>query len=158
MKKTTKPKPLPKLDAEGILQVLSKVRELLPQLSKEETLPPRKRGDVDERMIPAHMSTDAMEEFEYLTVIEGLESVVQDIDEALEQKHAKLVEDCLRMYYKMEELSLSGEHPEMIPQVKDLRETYERTYGEPVPTPQEAERRAKKRAEELARKRAERVG
>lgn len=70
----------------------------------------------------------------------------------------KLVEDCLRVYYKMEELSLDGEHDELIPPVKDLREIYERTHGEPIPTPEEAERRALKRAQELERKKAERGG
>ena len=156
MKKRAKPKPLPPIDAEGILQVLANVRDLIPHLNKEEALPPRKRVGSDERMAPAFISADALEEFGYQTVIEGLESVAQDLGEALEQKHAKLVEDCLRVYYKMEELSLTGEHDELIPQVKDLRETFERTYGEPIPTPEEAERRARKRARELERKKAER--
>jgi hypothetical protein len=152
------PKPLPKLDAEGILKVLANVRELIPTLNKEEALPPRKRSNTDERLTSMPMTADAMEEFEYMAVIEGLESVAQDIGEALEQKHAKLVEDCLRVYHKMEELVLTGEHDELIPQVKDLRETYERTYGEPIPTPAEAERRAKKRVQELEKKKAERLG
>ena len=149
-------KPLPPIDAEGVLQVLANVRELIPNLNKEEALPPRKRAVTDERMASMRMSADAMEEFEYQAVIEGLESVAQDIGDALEQKHAKLVEDCLRVYYKMEDLSLTGEHDELIPQVKDLRETYERTYGEPIPTPAEAERRARKRAQELERKKTAR--
>ena len=149
------PKPLPPIDAEGILQVLANVRELIPSLNKEEALPPRKRAVTDGRMVPMRLSADAMEEFEYQAVIDGLESVAQDISDALEQKHAKLVEDSLRVYYKMEELSLTGQHDELIPQVKDLRETYERTYGEPIPTQAEAERRARKRAGEMERKRHE---
>jgi hypothetical protein len=156
--KPPKPKPLPPLDAEGILEVLGKVRELIPTINSEDAVPPRKRVTDDERMIPAHLSAEALEEFDYLTVIEGLESVVEDIGEALDQKNAKLVEDCLRVYHKMEELALSGEHPEMIPQVKELREIYERTYGEPIPTAEEAERRARKRQQALEKKRAERKG
>lgn len=66
------------------------VRELIPNLNKEEAPPPRKKSSTDERMAPMHMSADAMEEFEYMAVIEGLASVAQDIGEALEQKHAKL--------------------------------------------------------------------
>ena len=157
-KKRATPKPLPPIDAEGILQVLANVRDLIPQLNKGEALPPRKRVSSEERMASSFTSADALEEFGYQTVIEGLESVAQDIGEALEQKHAKLVEDCLRVYYKMEELSLTGEHDELIPQAKDLRETYERSYGEPIPTPEEAGRRARKRAQELERKKAERGG
>jgi hypothetical protein len=158
IKKRTKPKPLPRIDAEGILQVLANVRDLIPHLNKEEALPPRKRVGSEERMASAFTSADALEEFGYQTVIEGLESVAQDLGEALEQKNAKLVEDSLRVYYKMEELSLTGEHDELIPRVKDLREIYERTYGEPIPTPEEAARRARKRAQELERKKAERGG
>ncbi len=157
MTKRATPKPLPPIDAEGILQVLANVRELIPTLNKDEALPPRKRAVTDERMAPVRVSADAMEEFAYQTVIEGLESVAQDLGDALEQKHAKLVEDSLRVYYKMEELSLTGKHDELIPRVKDLRETYERTYGEPIPAQAEAELRARKRAQELERKRSGRV-
>ncbi len=96
MKKRTKPKPLPPIDAEGILQVLANVRELIPHLNKEEALPPRKSVGSDERMASAFISADAVEEFGYQAVIEGLESVAQEISEALEQKHAKLVEDSPR--------------------------------------------------------------
>ena len=146
------------LDAEGILRVLANVRQALPNLNGDEALPPPLRtSGVDERMVPAHMSADAMEDFEYVTVLEGLESIIEDIDEALQQSHAKMVEDCLRVYYKMEELSLDGEHDDLIPKVKDLREVYERTYSEPIPPQEEADRRARRRAQELAKKKAERT-
>src|SRR5260221_11911726 len=149
MTKRATPKPLPPIDAEGILQVLANVRELIPTLNKDEALPRRKRAVTDERMAPVRVSADAMEEFAYQTVIEGLESVAQDLGDALEQKHAKLVEDSLRVYYKMEELSLTGKHDELIPRVKDLRETYERTYAEPLPAQTEPALRARKRAQEM---------
>src|SRR5258708_38387235 len=83
--KRATPKPLPPIDAEGILQVLANVRDLIPQLNKEEALPPRKRVSSEERMASSFTSADALEEFGYETVIEGLESVAQDIGEALEQ-------------------------------------------------------------------------
>src|SRR5258708_11704264 len=158
MKKRTKPKPLQPMQAEGTPEVLGNVRELIPHLNKEEALPPRKSVGSDERMASAFISADAVEEFGYQAVIEGLESVAQEISEALEQKHAKLVEDSLRVYYKMEELSLTGEHDELIPQVNDLRETYERTYGEPIPTPEEAEPRARQPTPQLDRQTPERGG
>src|SRR5258708_20860122 len=125
MKKRTKPKPLPPIDAEGILQVLANVRELIPHLNKEEALPPRKSVGSDERMASAFISAEAVEEFGYQAVIEGLESVAQEISEALEQKHAKLAEDCLLVYYKMEELPLNGEPDYLHPQAQDLLTPYD---------------------------------
>src|SRR5260370_7055381 len=91
MKKRTKPKPLPPIDAEGILQVLANVRELIPHLNKEEALPPRKSVGSDERMAPAFISADAVEEFGYQAVIEGLQSFPHEISQPLDHNNPHLV-------------------------------------------------------------------
>ena len=141
-----KPAPLPPIDAEGILRELSKVREAIPERFKSPPTAkkPHKELADDRAFMSGPMDADALREFDYLAVADGLESVAAEISEAVDRMNAKLVDDALRIYYTAEELSRDpkhAEHAELSARVIEMRDAYQKSYGKPIPSRAEAEKR-----------------
>jgi hypothetical protein len=137
-----KPPELPPIDAEGILRSLTKVREAIPERFKS---PPKakkpEKGLADEHaFMTGPMDADALREFDYLAVADGLESVAAEISEAVERMNAKLIDDALRIYYAAEELARDPEHSELVARVEEMREAYKKSYGKAIPSRAEAEK------------------
>jgi hypothetical protein len=128
-KPAMQPKPQ-KLDANLILGQLAAIRKRIPYL--EEGAPPRPAEDVRTR------STDGLplqtaEDFEWAAVIDGFESLADDISAIAAQKRAEVLEKALRIYYATEELSRDPEHADLMGQVEKMRAAYERDFGKPIP-------------------------
>ena len=48
-------------------------------------------------------------------------------------QRARLFQDCLKIYYTMEEQVRDPEHAHLIPLVEQMREAYQRDFGVPIP-------------------------
>lgn len=107
-------------DAEAILETLARLRRSIPYALKPATE-------------PAAMDAQSVKDFELQTVAEGLESLGAELSEALDQAHAKLHADALRVYYTAEELARHPANAHLIPHVEAMRRAYERDYGVPIP-------------------------
>jgi hypothetical protein len=125
-------KPLPKIDAESILRQLAEMRSKIPHLDDEtaaaarKILSERRTSDVDR-------DVTSMDDFDYLSVADGLESLATELGYAIDRMNKKLVADALKVYYHAEELSRDGEHPELIPVVEAMRAAYLKDFGKPIP-------------------------
>jgi hypothetical protein len=118
-----------KLDANLILGELAAIRKRIPYL---EGAAPRPAEDVRTR------STDGLplqtaEDFEWAALIDGFESLADDISAIAAQKRAEVLEKALRIYYATEELSHDPEHADLIEQVEKMRAAYEKDFGKPIP-------------------------
>lgn len=114
-----------KLDAEGVLRRLAEIRKGIPFLADR---PPVVKKRTDERS-----KARTLEEFEQMAVIDGLESLSEELSAAIAERHAKAVQEALRVYYTAEELAKDPAHADLIPHVKAMREAYEKSYGHPIP-------------------------
>ncbi|HSY50982.1 MAG TPA: hypothetical protein VLC46_19415 [Thermoanaerobaculia bacterium] len=128
-------KPEPKLkpiDAEGILRKLSEMRKSIPFL-KHDAPPPTQDEGVMGGLDAAGMNPDELEEFNYLAVADGLESLANELSEAIEEKKALALAKALEVYYAAEELAKDPAHTDLIPHVEAMRVAYEQSYGKPIP-------------------------
>lgn len=112
-----------KLDAARILGQLAEIRRSIPFLDEKPVRP----------SFDGRLQACTAEEFEYLAVEEGLESLASELSSAIERKHAEAVEMALQVYYTAEELSRDPAHADLIPHVQRMREAYERDFGRPIP-------------------------
>jgi hypothetical protein len=117
-----------KLDAEAVLKKLAEMRKSIPYL---EHAKPRS-GD-EGRMMLDDLAPRTEEEFEYLAVAAGLESLAADVSSAIEYARAQATEKALEVYYAAEELARDPAHADLIPHVEEMRRAYERDYGKPIP-------------------------
>jgi len=108
------------LRTEAILSMLARVRAAMPP-------PPAVHPPAPDRPV------EGVEDFEYETVLNALESVAADLGAALESAHAKATADALGIYYAAEELARDPAHAELIPHVEAMRQAYEREVGRMVP-------------------------
>lgn len=113
-----------KLPTEDILSILTNLRAAMPKM--EGTPPPasapRAAGPVE-----------SVEDFDYETVLEALETTMAQLNAVIEEKRAKAVAQALEVYYAAEELARDPAHPEVIPHVEAMRVAYEKEFGKPIP-------------------------
>jgi hypothetical protein len=128
-------KPEPKLkpiDAEGILRKLAEMRKSIPLL-KHDAPPPTHDEGVMGGLDAGGMNPDKLEEFNYLAVADGLESLADELSEAIEEKKALALAKALEIYYAAEELAKDPANANLIPHVEAMRAAYEQSYGKPIP-------------------------
>ena len=118
-----------KLDAELILGQLAAIRKKIPFLDQGA---PRQSEDVRTRSTD-DMPLETEEDFEWAAVLDGVESLANDLTAAIAQKRAALVETVLEIYYAAEEASRDPENAHLIEHVEQMRAAYERDYGRPIP-------------------------
>jgi hypothetical protein len=119
-----------KLDAAPILQKLAEMRKSIPILDQTPSTP---RGTDGRLTLPDGSLPRTEEEFEWAALADGLESLANDLNAAIERKHAEIMETALRVYYTAEELSRDPAHADLIPHVERMREAYEKEHGKPIP-------------------------
>lgn len=131
--------------AETILGRLTEVRDLLP------TKPPLIPGTAEEAHAKLrelrNLDMNSLSDFELETVLEASESLAAEMRSAVDAARERAFEMALDVYYKAEELVASGEHPELVEHLENMRQAYERSYGEPVPSRAATEARRKRRTE-----------
>lgn len=128
-------KPEPKLkpiDAEGILNKLAEMRKSIPFL-KHDAPPSTHDEGVMGGLDAGGMNPNELEEFNYLAVADGLESLADELSEAIEEKKALALAKALEIYYAAEELAKDPAHAHLIPHVEAMRAAYEQSYGKPIP-------------------------
>lgn len=133
MKRVKKAEPrLKPIDAEGILRTLAEMRKKIPFLKHD--APPPTRDDGARMSDAGFLSADDIEEFNYLAVADGLESLANELSEAIEEKKAAALAKALEIYYTAEELAKDPENANLIPHVEAMREAYLQSYGTPIPS------------------------
>jgi hypothetical protein len=125
-----------RVNAEVILDTLRSIREsipfpLVPVPQAEEEWP----AD-----IPVATDSDAIEIFEYQAVIDGLKTLSAELEASLDASHAKLIDDCLRVYFVGLELVRDPANAHLIPHLEAMRAGYEQEFGRPIPTREEWEK------------------
>ena len=118
-----------KLNAELILRKLAEMRRSLPLLDDA-----RPRTAVDGRTTDQDgLPLETEEDFEYAAVMEGVQSLADDVSAIVDAKRARLEEKVLEIYYAAEELARDPEHAHLIPHVERMRAAYEHDHGRPIP-------------------------
>ncbi len=128
MKSDDKLKPI---DAEGILRTLAEMRKQIPFL-KHDAPPPAS----DEGVMGLHaggLDPNDLEEFNYLAVADGIESLANELSEAIAEKQAEAMKKAMEIYYTAEELAKDPANANLIPHVEAMREAYLKSYGKPIP-------------------------
>jgi hypothetical protein len=135
-----------KLDAEKILNTLAEIRSQIPFLG-EKPAPALLKNPGFDGLAPGMIGPDAMEDFAYEAVAEGLESLASELSAVLDEKRQKLIDNALDIYYAAEELARDPEHADLIAHVETMRKSYESDFGHPVPSKAEtmAERARRKK-------------
>jgi hypothetical protein len=132
--KTKLPPPKPKkMDAQAILATLEQIRSQLPKTEKPR--PARRKND------EGRIDARSIEDFEMAAIIEGLESLADDVHAIVEEKQAKVLDEVLRIYYVSEELSREPGNEELVKYCEDMRTAYQKDYGRPIPSRAESEAR-----------------
>ncbi|HVE70311.1 MAG TPA: hypothetical protein VNI54_03005 [Thermoanaerobaculia bacterium] len=108
-------------DAEPILRQLAEIRRVIPYLQPGPPPPPS-------RTVPC-----TPEDFEYAAVADGVESLLHELEAAIDHAYALATAKALEIYYTAEELSRQPEHAELIPHVARMREAWEEEHGRPIP-------------------------
>jgi hypothetical protein len=129
--KKSEPKLKP-IDAEGILRTLAEMRKQIPFL-KHDAPPPTHDEGVMGGLDAGGMNPDELEEFNYLAVADGLESLADELSVAIEEKRQQALAQALEIYYAAEELAKDPAHADLIPHVEAMRAAYEKGYGKPIP-------------------------
>lgn len=124
------------LNAEEILETLAQLRMSVPGIDDVPRDPDRSEG---RSMLTDAIPAETEEDFEYAAVIEGLQSLADDVNAAVERMHACALETALKIYYAAEVLARDPANAELIPYVEEMRSTYERQYGRPIPEREEGE-------------------
>jgi hypothetical protein len=129
-----KPPPPPKkMDAQAILATLENIRSQLPKTEKPR--PPRRKND------EGRIDARSIEDFEMAAVIEGLESLADDVHAIVEEKQAKVLDEVLKIYYVSEELAREPGNEELVKYCEEMRTAYQKDYGRPIPSRAESEAR-----------------
>ena len=123
-----------RMKTEEILGKLAELRRSIPHLSSRPR--PETRSLVDART-PAQ----TMEEFELATVAEAVGTLAEDVRATIEDAEQRAYESALDVYYAAEELANDPAHPDVIPHVEAMRAAHQKSYGRPIPTKEETEKR-----------------
>ena len=120
-----------KLDTEKILKLVAQVRASIPAQYRSE---PKPRKVEDTRSSEGgNLMADAEEEFELLTVAEALSDLADELNASIQKANEKLLNDCLTVYYRTEELAKDPANAHLLPHLKEMRKAYEESYGKPIP-------------------------
>jgi hypothetical protein len=122
-----------KSDAEVILERLRHIRETLPF--------PLVRVTPAEEPRPAVQCNDedAIGIFEYEAVMDEIDAFGADLQATLDASHAKLIDDCLHVYFTGLDLVRDPANANLIPHLEAMRAGYEHDFGRPIPTREEWE-------------------
>jgi hypothetical protein len=125
-----------RINAEAILETLRTIRESMP--FPLVPVPPAEEEWLAD--IPVATDSDAIEIFEYQAVIDGLKTFSAELEASLDASRAKLIDDCLRVYFTGLELVRDPAHAHLIPHLEAMRAGYEHDFGRPIPTREEWEK------------------
>jgi hypothetical protein len=118
------------IHAEPILRRCAEIRETIPP----EYLDPSRRPAYEGRMeSELGFEPATPEEFESFIVHEAVRALVEDLGAAMAGARETARKMALRVYYAGEELARDPQHAHLIPQLEQLRLSYERDYGHPLP-------------------------
>jgi hypothetical protein len=123
-----------KIDAEAILRTLAEIRKSIPYKLAAPPPPEEKT-----RPITAPEG-DALEDFEWTAVADGIEQLIAELSGAIEGARAKALDEALRIYYAAEELARDPANAHLIPHVEAMRQAFEHDYGVPIPPKKERKR------------------
>ena len=116
-----------KLNAEELLAKLAAIRAQIPHLDG----PRPAREKRPERMSPS--GAEDMADFEMESIAEALESMADELHDAIDAAQAKALAQALDVYYAAEELARDPAHADLIPHVEAMRAAYEHDFGKPIP-------------------------
>ena len=119
-----------RMNAQEILGKLAELRRSIPHLSNRPR--PEKQSLVEAR---------TMEEFEGAAVLEAVETLADDLRATIEEAEQRMYESALDVYYAAEELAQDPAHADVIPHVEAMRAAHQKSYGRPIPTKEETEKR-----------------
>ena len=125
-----------RIDAAAILRTLAEIRKSIPKTLQPAGPPPRHDGKIERRRDPGM-------DFETQAVVDGLESVADELREAISQAELKAFNHALDVYYAAVELTKDGQNPEVLPHVEAMQKAYEQSYGRPIPPPEKREQALK---------------
>jgi hypothetical protein len=125
----------PRFNAEEILRTVAEIRTAIQRFAPDVLSKPKPEDVIpDERVLPAGVAdADTLEIFEQQAVADALQTVAEELDEALTRVNEKLYQDALAIYYAAEELARDPAHADLIPRVEEMRRAYEQSYGRPIP-------------------------
>jgi hypothetical protein len=116
-----------KLDAQAVLRKLAEMREAMPKPTKPSKTP--RKSEATSRAA----GVNSLEDFDQLAIIDALESMATELDEAIQEKREHAIQSALEVYYNAEELAKDPAHAELIPHVENMRKAYEKDFGRPIP-------------------------
>jgi hypothetical protein len=127
------------LDVEAALALLAQLRALHQEMRA--ISPDSARNEENERRTDEAMQhalatcagAGTIQAFELETLSAVLGDLVHEMEVAREQATARAVEDCLEIYYKMEELALDPANAELLPSLETMRQAYLEDFGTPIP-------------------------
>jgi len=120
-----------RMNTEAILGKLAEIRRGIPRLSQRRR--PESTSLVDARTV---------EEFEAAAVVDAMETLAEDLRATIEDAEARAYESALDVYHAAEELARDpARAAEVLPHVESMRAAHRATYGIPIPTKEETERR-----------------
>jgi malate synthase len=125
-----------KLNAEEILAKLAEIRSKIPP---ERLVPRKPRPETTSRV-----DARSVEDFEYAAVLEAVEGLADEVRSSVDAAREQAFEQALDIYYAAEELARDPEHANLIEQVEKMRQAYLSSYGHPIPSKEETEKRRKK--------------
>lgn len=118
--------PYPKLEAQKVFDLVKQVRETIPEHLRAT---PKKKPWEDTRMRDASNE----EEFELLAIADALGELAEELHESIEKANAKILQDCLKVYYATEELVKDPKNAHLKPHLEEMRKAYEESYGQKIP-------------------------
>jgi hypothetical protein len=127
--------------AEELLAVIAETRKLIPPEFRRamgkspESRPPLAATTLDD------LDAATLDDFEFNTVRDTLASVIDELKLVVQAERKQLLEDALDAYYRIEQASRAPGNAHLLPTLEQLRKSYERSYGSPIPTKEETEAR-----------------
>lgn len=119
-----------KIDVEGILNTLAKMRQQMPHVVDVPAQAPVETAGVAS-FDPG--DEDAMEAFELEALADALETFAGEVSRSVEAAREEAMAKALEVYYLAEELSKDPEHAHLIPHVEEMRAIYRRDFGVDIP-------------------------
>jgi hypothetical protein len=129
----------PPLDVEATLALLAQLREIHQEMraispdSARNAANERRTDEAMKHALATCASADTIQAFELETLSAVLGDLVHEMEVAREQAVSSAVEDCLEIYYKMEELALDPANADLLPSLENMRQAYMEDFGTPIP-------------------------
>jgi hypothetical protein len=115
------------------LHLLAEIRESIPERHRVAELPSLPQPEKLGPMVIVEESEDAVRQFELESLYHSTYQVATELQASLDAAEARLFQQAMDVYYAAEELSRDPAHADLIPLVEDLRATFERDMGYPIP-------------------------